>query len=235
MTTPMARRTFGTADKVRELAERGGALHNLESRQMLEYGISSKRGGLMLKLTTQQYQNLLIQFLLARVSVQAVEHWSAGPAQLLDLGGLFRHWHRGTLAVRLRGCSAEYALSRLRAYAGDGGLATSAELYWPTGVAVDGAGNLYIADGINNRIRKVTAATGIITTVAGNGSASYSGDTGLATSAELSTPSGVAVDSSGNLYIADGINNRIRKVTAAYRPGSASQRCCQRGSISGGV
>jgi hypothetical protein len=59
MTTPMARRTFGTADKVRELAERGGALHNLESRQMLEYGISSKRGGLMLKLTTQQYQKLV--------------------------------------------------------------------------------------------------------------------------------------------------------------------------------
>ena len=51
MTTPMARRTFATADKVRELAERGGALHNLESRQMLEYGITCKRGGVMLKLT----------------------------------------------------------------------------------------------------------------------------------------------------------------------------------------
>jgi len=101
-------------------------------------------------------------------------------------------------------------------YSGDGGPATSAELNCPIGVAVDAAGNLYIADCNNNRIRKVTAATGVITTVAGNGgTGGYSGDGGAATSASLYYPTGVAVDTAGNLYIADGDNNRIRKVTAA--------------------
>jgi streptogramin lyase len=97
-------------------------------------------------------------------------------------------------------------------YNGDGGPATSATLTVPSGVAVDGSGNLYIADTGNFRIRKVSADTGVITTVAGNGNAGYSGDGGPATSASLSFPFGVAVDGSGNLYIADSYNNRIRKV-----------------------
>jgi sugar lactone lactonase YvrE len=100
-------------------------------------------------------------------------------------------------------------------YSGDGGPAASAEFSSPTGVAVDSSGNLYIVDADNNRIRKVTASTGIITTVAGNGTAGYSGDGGAATSAELDTPFGVAVDASGNLYIVDVNNDRIRKVTAS--------------------
>src|SRR5438552_3271899 len=99
--------------------------------------------------------------------------------------------------------------------AGDGGAATNANLSVPSGVAVDASGNLYIADNSNHRIRKVTAATGIITTVAGNGSPSFAGDGGAATSASLNSPSGVALDASGNLYIADPNNNRIRKVAAA--------------------
>jgi sugar lactone lactonase YvrE len=99
-------------------------------------------------------------------------------------------------------------------YSGDGGLATSAELNEPAGVAVDGAGNLYIADRFNNRIREVNASTGIITTVAGNGTPGYGGDGGPATSAELNLPSGLAVDSAGNLYIADKLNNRIREIYA---------------------
>jgi len=96
-------------------------------------------------------------------------------------------------------------------FSGDGGPATEAQLAYPYRVAVDGAGNLYIADNDNHRIRKVDA-NGIITTVAGNGSSGFSGDEGPATNARLYWPYGVAVDSAGNLYIADTYNYRIRKV-----------------------
>jgi sugar lactone lactonase YvrE len=100
-------------------------------------------------------------------------------------------------------------------YNGDGIAATSAQLgYFVGDIAVDSAGNLYIADYASNRIREVTASTGIITTVAGNGTGGYSGDGGPATSAELSRPQGVALDSSGNIYIADALNAVIRKVAA---------------------
>ena len=99
-------------------------------------------------------------------------------------------------------------------YAGNGGAATSAELDVPAGLALDGAGNLYIADLFNNVIRKVAAATGIITTVAGNGTQGFSGDGGLATQAELNQPDGVAVDGAGNVYIADAHNSRVRMVSA---------------------
>jgi sugar lactone lactonase YvrE len=95
---------------------------------------------------------------------------------------------------------------------GDGGPALSAQLNYPEGVAADAAGNLYIADRNNNRIRKVSS-TGTITTVAGTGSAGFSGDNGPATSAQLNYPSSVALDPFGNLYIADQNNNRIRMVS----------------------
>ncbi len=98
---------------------------------------------------------------------------------------------------------------------GDGGAATAAQLNIPYGVAVDSSGNLYLSDAGNNRVRKVDATTGVITTVAGSGAHGFSGDTGPATSAQLRTPYGLAVDSDNNLYIADGRNNRIRKVTAS--------------------
>ncbi len=96
-------------------------------------------------------------------------------------------------------------------FSGDGGLATNASLRYPAGVAVDAAGNLYIADQGNHRIRKVTPA-GAISTLAGNGVPDFSGDGGPATMASLQFPSGVAVDRAGNLYIADTMNFRIRKV-----------------------
>src|SRR5207302_624534 len=102
-------------------------------------------------------------------------------------------------------------------FRGDGGPATSAELFTPVGIAVDSSGNLFIAEGNNNRIRRVDAATGIITTVAGNGILGFSGDGGPATSAELFLPSGLAVDRVGNLFIADTHNHRIRRVNAATR------------------
>ena len=105
-------------------------------------------------------------------------------------------------------------------YSGDGGAATNAELNLPQGVAVDATGNLFIADTVNNRIREV-GTNGIINTVAGNGyvnpytgSGGYSGDGGAATNAELNGPIDVAVDATGNLFIADTYNNRIRKVGA---------------------
>jgi len=97
-------------------------------------------------------------------------------------------------------------------YSGDGGPAASAQLRYPYGVAVDSSGNLYIAEFFGHRIRKVTPG-GTISTAAGTGTAGYSGDGGPATSAQLNHPTGVAVDSSGNLYIADCLNDRIRKVT----------------------
>jgi uncharacterized protein (TIGR03437 family) len=95
-------------------------------------------------------------------------------------------------------------------FGGDAGPATSAKLSSPWGVAVDASGNMFIADYGNHRIRKVS--NGVITTVAGNGTIGFSGDGGAATSAQLNYPLGVAIDSSGSLFIADSHNNRIRKV-----------------------
>src|SRR5438309_1663220 len=100
-------------------------------------------------------------------------------------------------------------------FSGDGGPATSAALSGPHGLFVDGFGNIFIADTYNDRIRKVVAATGNIETVAGNGTFGFSGDGGPAISAALSGPEGVFLDSSGNLFIADTGNSRIRKVVAA--------------------
>ncbi|HEY0758988.1 MAG TPA: FG-GAP-like repeat-containing protein [Acidisarcina sp.] len=99
-------------------------------------------------------------------------------------------------------------------YAGDGGAATAATLNGPELTAIDGAGDLYIADGINCVVRKVDARTGIITTVAGSGTPGYNGDNGPATSAEIGVPAGLALDSSGNLYISDNYNGVVRKVAA---------------------
>jgi hypothetical protein len=97
-------------------------------------------------------------------------------------------------------------------YSGDNGPATSAKLNAPKGVAIDSSGDIYIADTENHRIRKVDAG-GNISTVAGNGTAGYSGDNGPARSAKLSSPWRVALDASRNICISDTSNNRIRKVT----------------------
>ncbi len=99
-------------------------------------------------------------------------------------------------------------------YAGDGGPAIGASLFLPFGVVLNAASDLYIADTYNNRIRKVDAQTGIISTVAGNGTTTYSGDGSSALTEGLNGPSSVALDSAGNLYIADTNNNAVRMIDA---------------------
>ena len=101
-----------------------------------------------------------------------------------------------------------------RGYGGDEGQALSAKLNGPRAASLDTSGNIFIADTRNHRIRKVTVSTGIITTVAGNGVQSFEGDNAAATSSSLNYPMDVAVDTSGNIFIADNLNSRIRKVTA---------------------
>jgi len=99
-------------------------------------------------------------------------------------------------------------------YNGEGSPAASYQLNQPQGVSVDAGGNLYIADTYNHRIRRVDAQTGTISTVAGNGTGGYLGDSGQATSAELDFPFAVAFDSAGNMYIPDSANNVVREVAA---------------------
>jgi hypothetical protein len=105
-----------------------------------------------------------------------------------------------------------FAGTGAQGFSGDGGAATSAQLDSPTGIAVDASNNVYIADTHNNRIREVLASTGVINTIAGTGVAGFAGDGGAATSALLNYPTAVAVDSAGNIYIADTNSHRIREI-----------------------
>jgi sugar lactone lactonase YvrE len=109
------------------------------------------------------------------------------------------------------GIVSTFAGNGTAGHAGDGGSAAQAQLYYPLGVAVDAAGDVFIADSLNNAIRKVTPS-GIISTVAGNFNEGYTGDGGAATKATLRGPSAVAVSATGSLFIADTFNHAIRKV-----------------------
>jgi len=128
---------------------------------------------------------------------------------LVDLATL--HKGNGTISKKETIIIDTVAGNGQSGYSGDGGAATEAMLNYPRSVAVDASGNIYFADYRNNRIRKVDSS-GIITTVVGNGSQGYSGDGEAATEAMLNYSSGVTVDSSGNIYLVDTMNNRIRKV-----------------------
>lgn len=116
--------------------------------------------------------------------------------------------------ITTTGIISTIAGNGLSNFSGDGGMAVNASINGPYGLTVDAIGNIYIADTYNNRIRKINTA-GIITTIAGNGVQGYSGDGGLAVSAALNNPMGITFDASGNLYIADWNNNRIRKVNTS--------------------
>jgi uncharacterized repeat protein (TIGR01451 family) len=129
-----------------------------------------------------------------------------GNAYFICLNAVFKVGTSGTL-TRVAGFSDQTG------FAGDGGSATSAWLNAPQAIALDGAGNLYIADSGNNRVRRVGLG-GIITTVAGNGISGYSGDGTAAVNSEIANPTGLAFDAVGNLYIADNGNDAIRRITA---------------------
>jgi len=133
-------------------------------------------------------------------------------------GNLFITGDNSVRKVSAGGVITTIAGNGTAGFSGDGGPAVSAQLSEPAGLAVDSAGNLYIADADNIRIRKVSA-DGIISTVAGNGQTGFSGDGGPATDATFAYPQSIAVDSSGNLYIADceydSGNARIRKVSVS--------------------
>ena len=125
---------------------------------------------------------------------------------------------KGNNVVRVvdaSGIIRKYAGNGIEGYSGDNDTAHLGTLSVPTALHVDGAGNLYIAEGGSHVIRKVDAGTHIMHTVAGTGGFGFSGDGGAATAASFNTPSGVAVDAAGNIYIADALNHRVRKVDAA--------------------
>lgn len=119
-------------------------------------------------------------------------------SQLSDLSGTVRYWTKST--------------SSSMRYGGDGEAAVCARLNFPTAVAVDRAGNIYIADTMNHRVRMVEAATGVISTLAGIGQAGFSGDGGPADQATLNEPAALIIDEKNRLYIADQSNHRIRMV-----------------------
>ncbi|OGP11992.1 MAG: hypothetical protein A3G39_07000 [Deltaproteobacteria bacterium RIFCSPLOWO2_12_FULL_43_16] len=137
---------------------------------------------------------------------------NASGLALDSAGNLYIAGDNRVRKISINGIITTVAGNGTYGFSGDGGPATSARLYYPSDVAVDSQGNLFIADYGNNRIRKVSL-DGIMTTVAGNGGSGFSGDGGSAISAQVN-PVDVAVDTQGNLYIADWNNNRIRKVDA---------------------
>ncbi len=133
--------------------------------------------------------------------------------------------------VTSKGVISTVAGNGIGGYGGDNGLATTAELNEPTRVVVDVGGNLYISDLLNNRVRQVNSSNGIITTIAGNGTSGYQGDGNAASSAELNEPVSVALDASGNVYIADLGNHVIRIVNMQSTPATLLGVLLQPGDI----
>jgi len=130
---------------------------------------------------------------------------SSGNIYFPSLHSIFKVDRAGTL-TRVAGTGRP-------GYSGDGGAATAAQFQYPDGIAVDAQGNLYVSDRTAHVIRSISAA-GTVTTIAGTGASGFSGDGGPATAAQFNTPAGLAVDSSGNLYVADSGNNCVRRISS---------------------
>ena len=126
------------------------------------------------------------------------------------------HNHR-IREVATGGTITTFAGTGVAGFSGDNGQASAAQFDLPTALAFDSAGNLYVADTNNHRIRRIAATTAVVTTIAGNGMEAFAGDNGLATAASIDSPNGLAIDPAGNLYIADTHNGRVREVSAATR------------------
>jgi uncharacterized protein (TIGR03437 family) len=134
-------------------------------------------------------------------------------ALAIDSSGVLYFAQNGDSTIRkvdTKGIINTIAGTGTAGFGGDGSSATGALLNFPTGIALDSSGNLYVADSVNLRVRKV--AGGTMTTVAGNGVLNYGGDNGSATKAQLNGPLGTAVDGAGNLYVADAGNHEVRKI-----------------------
>jgi sugar lactone lactonase YvrE len=139
-------------------------------------------------------------------------------AIVFDAQGNLYFAETGNHVVRrfsVAGVITTVAGSGVQSFSGDGGPAIAAELDSPAGLTMDASGNLFIADSHNQRVREVAAATGVITTIAGTGTAGFSGDGGLAMAARLDLPKALAVDASGNVYVADTDNHRVRRIATA--------------------
>ncbi len=134
---------------------------------------------------------------------------STGNLYLADTGN-----HRIRRISATTGIITTFAGTGTQGFSGDAGPATSASIDSPTGLALDSANNLYLADTHNHRIRRIDATTGLITTIAGTGTPGFSDDTAAATAATLALPHGITIDSTGNLYLADTENHRIRRIDA---------------------
>src|ERR1035438_10136384 len=149
----------------------------------------------------------------------ATSTWLPSLGQMvIDKQGSLYFWDGPQIRKVAGGIITTVAGNGNSGYTGDGGPAINATLFPhlpDAGLAIDSAGNLYISDAYNHAIRMVNASTGVITTIAGNGNPGFFGDGGPASKALLFYPSGVALDSAGNLYISDQYNYRVRKVTAA--------------------
>jgi hypothetical protein len=181
------------ADSVQAFAQSSSAMSFIKARQEI---ISWKQKDIGLHVARKE------QGILAQGWTLSIHHY---------LGSTDLHKGDGTISRSNSKIIDTIAGTGTAGYSGDGGLAIEAMLRFPSNIASDASGNLYIADSSNHRIRKVDQ-NGIITTVAGTGIAGYSGDGGPALSAQLNGPYHIQVDASGNLYIVDYGNKRIRKV-----------------------